>query len=191
MTIYKFFCQMIDRVVFFIAALAGMQIPAFLAHYRQRIDGQLSEASQTLENYQLIADRNHQGSLEALIEAFVSASDASSREIGFLIQDTQTHVSQLQVVLTGLRDGSLVQQLWHLLQHWDSQAFSATWALYQPSIVLTPQAILCALIIGLLASMCVWLLLKGPGLLKHQISHYFSVRRGRDMAKRLNHKTSR
>ncbi|WP_119396171.1 DUF2937 family protein [Salinibius halmophilus] len=179
---YRFFCQVTERLVFLASALLGMQIPAFLASYRQRLDGQLFEATQALASYREIAVRNHEGDMQRLIDSFLVSSDASSREVGFIILETRDKVEQLQAKLMALSDGSLFSQLWHFFSYWDGQAVQGTWQLYQPTILLTFEALICALLIGFIGSAVSLLVLRGPSWLGRQLVDFMAVKRGRDMA---------
>lgn len=182
-SMYRLFCQVTERLIFLASALLGMQLPAFLASYRQRLDGQLSEAMQTMASYQDIATRNHGGDMQQLIDNFLISSDASSREIGLIILETRDHIESLQAKLFALSDGSLVQQIWHFFTYWDVQAVQSTWQLYQPTILLTSEALICALAIGFVGSATSIFLLRGPRWLWRQMTDFMAVKRGRDMAR--------
>lgn len=185
---YRLFCQITERLVFFATALLGMQIPAFLASYRQRIDGQLNEAVQTMSSYQEIADRNHDGDIQKLVDNFLISSDASSREVGLLLLEARDRVEALQFKISALSDGSLLQQIWHFVRYWDSESVQSTWALYQPTILLNGEALACALLIGFLGSLATVIMMRGPSWLGQRLNDAFAVKRGRDMAKAVQQK---
>jgi len=57
----------ITMLLFTIMFLVGLQVPAFMDQYTKRVDAQLVEVSRLLAQYQKIADKYHEGSLQDLI----------------------------------------------------------------------------------------------------------------------------
>jgi hypothetical protein len=136
------------RLLFGLGVLSGSQLPKFIGDYRQQLAGRLAQAQEDLALFQAIADRFHQGSLEALIQLHLASPVPSFHAEGEAIQQLAGRVEQLSSALHRL-DASLIQQLPVLLLQGDREIAAATWSLYEPGLILTPEALVCALITGL------------------------------------------
>ena len=134
--------------------LSGSQVPKFVGDYRQHLTGRLEQAKLDLAPFQAIADRFHGGSLEAMIDKHLRSSDPTFRAEGQVIADMSNRVGELQHSARAL-DAGLVEQLHHLAVDGDPDIARATLAIYDPGLVLTVEALLCALGAGLLLAVVV------------------------------------
>ena len=50
--------RLLDKLVFTFGCIITMQLPAFIAHYRQRLGGHLDEARSLLASYQRLAEHS-------------------------------------------------------------------------------------------------------------------------------------
>ncbi len=140
------------RLLFVAGFLGGSQLPKYLDGYRQYLAGRLEQARADLALFQAIADRFHGGSLEALIQHHLESSDPSFRAEGEAIRTLVEQAERLSQAMTGLH-GALPQQLGALLRHGEPDAIAASWALFQPGLVFTPEALLGAIVSGLLLAL--------------------------------------
>lgn len=152
-----------DRIVLVAAIVAAACVPSFIAQYRQHLAGRLEQALQDLALFQQIADRYHNGSLQALIQHHLASPDPTFHDEGLAIQTMLETVQRLSASLEALNT-DLLQQTRYLAQHVDPQIAQATWDLYVPSFTLTLESALFAIAVGLviwLAFLALWFLLAG------------------------------
>jgi hypothetical protein len=147
---------LLDRIVLLCAVVAAGCVPSFIAQYRQRASGRLDQVLADLAPFQQIADREHGGSLTALIQHHLQSSDATFHGEGAALQSMVAAADRLRALLQGL-DTDLYHQCLYLLLHGDPNLARATWALFEPGFSLTLQGALFALILGVL----LWLLFLG------------------------------
>lgn len=147
--------QLIDKVVFFIAALCGMQIPEFIQQYRQRLGGHLAEAESHLAGYQGLADESFGGDIRQLTQVFLAKSDETVRRTGEFVLDLVNRVEYLKSSSSGLNDADLLDQMLYLATRIDRDIAMATLQQYKPGVPLTYDAAIYALFLGLIASLIV------------------------------------
>ncbi len=147
---------LLDRIVLLCAVVAAGCVPSFIVQYRQRAAGRLDQVLADLAPFQQIADREHGGSLAALVQYHLQSSDPTFQREGAALQAMLDAVERLRALLHGL-DTDLYHQCLYLLSHGDMNLARATWSLYQPAFTFTAQSVLFALIVGVL----VWLLFLG------------------------------
>ncbi|WP_076538305.1 DUF2937 family protein [Shewanella sp. UCD-KL21] len=141
------------RLVLFVSGvLLGVQVPAFVDQYGQRLDAHTTEAQLSLAEFQRDADRFFGGDLNKLIEHYQASPDAVINAGGqsiqvlydryqllssALVQFNQTAYSSFeQVALAPLED--IRQEVWQQFSH---------------TIMLDTRAIAIGLVLGLLFSM--------------------------------------
>lgn len=147
---------LLDRIVLLCAVVAAGCVPSFIAQYRQRAGGRLDQVLADLAPFQQIADREHGGSLNALIQHHLQSSDATFHGEGAAVQNMVDSADRLRALLQGLNT-DLYHQVLYLLQHGDAGLARATWGLFEPGFSLTAQAVVFALTLGVL----LWLLFLG------------------------------
>jgi hypothetical protein len=147
---------LLDRIVLLCAVVAAGCVPSFIAQYRQRASGRLDQVLADLAPFQQIAEREHGGSLAALIQHHLQSSDATFHGEGAALQNMVDAADRLRAMLQGL-DTDLYHQCLYLLLHGDAGLAHATWALFEPGFSLTAQGALFALSLGVL----LWLLFLG------------------------------
>ena len=140
---------LIDRIVLLCAVVAAGCVPSFIAQLRQRASGRLDQVLADLAPFQQIADREHGGSLAALVQYHLQSSDPTFHDEGAALQRMLGAADRLRGLLHGL-DTDLYHQCLYLLLHGDAGLARATWSLYQPGFSLSPQSIPFALLIGVL-----------------------------------------
>lgn len=162
---------LLDRVVLVGAVLSGGTTPSFIAQYRQRIGGHLDQVLQDIAPFQQIANLRHGGSLDALIQHHLKSTDPTFYDEGAAIKAMVDAAQRLRETFEGL-SGNIAEQLWYLTQHADAKVMRATWAIYQPSFVLSVDSVIFAALFGVV----VWLLFQGIWSLG---VYFFSRGRGR------------
>ncbi len=148
----KLVWALIDKLTFFAAALLGMQVPMWLVQYKQRLGGQLDEASLHLSRYQSIADTHTSGDLTQLINQFRVSADPATRDTGHVIWQLHDRVEDLGRQMVALDQSNIFQQLLHLGRYFNPDLAQATLHDFQPGLVLSLDALLLAIMFGLFVS---------------------------------------
>jgi hypothetical protein len=143
---------LLDRLLLVCAAVAGGLVPGFIAQYRQRLGGRLDQARLDLQPWQSLADRFYHGDLNALVQYHLSSSDPKFQAEGVIIRSLVATVQQLQSAAAALH-GSLLHQISWLVLHADPSLTRATFADWVPTLALSADGLLCAL----LCALAVWL----------------------------------
>jgi hypothetical protein len=146
----------LDRLVLVAGFVAGGCIPGFIAQYRQRVGGALDQVLKDLAPFQAIADRLHGGSLEALVQHHLASTDATFHAEGAAIRAMMDSLSSLREAFRSL-ETDLFRQIAYLLQHADGAMLRATWRIFEPTFVLSPDCLLVAALVGI----SIWLVFLG------------------------------
>jgi len=147
---------LLDRIVLLCAVVAAGCVPGFIAQYRQHVSGRYEQVLADLAPFQQIADREHGGSLAALLQHHLQSSDPSFHAEGSALQAMLDSAAHLRALLQGL-DTDLYHQCAYLLLHGDLALARSTWRLYEPGFALTAQSVIFALLAGAL----LWLIFLG------------------------------
>jgi hypothetical protein len=123
------------------ALLLGIQVPNFVDQYQKRLDAHLQEVRTDLKGYQDIADREFNGSLEALIRKHKESTDRTFHDEAAPMESMylrRVHFeSQRDALLVGLP-----QQAWFLLLHGDRELLGETWSNYSFAVPLNSLALM-------------------------------------------------
>ncbi len=138
---------LLDRLVLLIGVIAAGCVPSFIVQYRQRAGGRLDQVLADLAPFQALADRNHGGSLEALIRYHLQNGDSTFHQEGEALQSMVDAAERLRALLHAL-DTDLLHQCIYLLLHHDPGLLRATWNAFQPGFTLTPPSLMLALVLG-------------------------------------------
>ena len=96
--------------------LLGGAFPSYSVQYKNRLFAQYDQVSIDLEPFQVIANRYHGGSLEALVGHHLDSNDATFRDEGLAIQamlSNQEILAEAQIALSG----SLLEQARYIFEH--------------------------------------------------------------------------
>lgn len=149
--------HLLDKIAFVGGLVPGFQLPKFVADYRQRLGGRLEQAQMDLAPFQAIADRFHGGDLDVMIDKHLRSADPTFQAEGEVIQDMALQVQRLSEAAAAL-DGPLWERLQYLSLHGDPELARATLSVYEPGMVVTPEAVICALLVGFILMLGVHLL---------------------------------
>ncbi len=149
----KWISNVIDKIIFAIAAICGLQIPGFIIQYSQHLSGHLDEAKYNLAKYQALADKCCNGDLNRLIMEYIHSNNPTYIRTGEIIQNLPDRVSYLQHSLDVISSSSLIGQITYLLFHLDTEIAKSVWEKFEFIMPLTLNAAICALVIGLIASL--------------------------------------
>ena len=144
---------LLDRAVLLVGTALGACVPGFVVQYRQRVGGRLDQVELDVAPFREIAERQHGGSLDALIRHHLESTDSTFHAEGQAIQAMVDAEAGLRATMEALQ-GSVLQQLLYLIPHHDRGIVRATWDSWVPSINLEASSIVVALVLGVL----LWLL---------------------------------
>ena len=144
--------NLFDRVLFALGLLLFMQVPQFLDQYTQRLGGYLQAQKQHLSEYQGIANRQHSGDLEALLNEFYSSEKPAVKETADTINKTRQEVAELESDLDILEGKHLIYRLGHTITHVNMSVATETLRIFTPGIPLTIESFVCGLLGGILFS---------------------------------------
>jgi hypothetical protein len=154
--VYAVLRGIIDRIVLVAAIIVAGCIPSFIAQYRQRLGGRLDQVLQDLALFQEIANRFHNGSMQALIQHHLASTDRTFYDEGLAIQTMMQTAERLRQAVQALNT-DLAHQVTYLLTRADTDIVRATWNVFQPSFTLTLESVVFAAVVGI----AIWLVFLG------------------------------
>jgi hypothetical protein len=137
--------------------LVGGVFPSFSVQYQQRVLAQYEQITTDLTPFQKIANRHHDGSMDALIEHHLKSSDPTFYDEGIAIQMMVTNHAELAATAASL-EGPAFDQVVYLVQQGDLEIARATWDVYTPTLITSEQAIMFAILVGLAFCAVTWFL---------------------------------
>lgn len=159
--------------------LVGVQIPAFVNQYEQRVQAHLVEARQNLSGFEFTAQRYFDGSLEKLILHYQNSQDRVFQQDAISIRNIYERV-QLLTREALVFEQSPLNQTWHVIFDPQPELFEETKKAYSYQIQLSPgaliwgisMAILLALVLDTLFGGCVYCARKVFGKRNHAAYHH-------------------
>jgi len=136
-----FILQLLDRLLFAIALIIGMQVPAFIQEYYQRLAGHLAEATRQLFQFKHIADNLYQGDLAQLVNHYLLNADHTIQQTGNLLQQLMTRQAELQRYVDHLQATTYPNKLYYFITEFDHRIGLATWSDFHFTIPLELPAI--------------------------------------------------
>lgn len=153
------FKNLIDKIVFALAVILGLQIPNFIGQYRQRLGGHFDEASQNLKGFESISEETV-GSTD--LNALVAHYQQGSSDVQLIAEKLASDISRtdrLSNLVENLETAGIFGRLKHIVVDLERPIAMATIKDYQPGLPITPEAIMYALVFGILATLIFnWLL---------------------------------
>ena len=148
-------------VVFAFALLVGVQAPALISAYQQRVEAHALESEQGLSGFRQTAERFFAGDLNALVAHYRASNDAVMQSDAQSVSHLVARAALLERERQTMQ-GPWYQQAWHMLSAADRDLLDETLSAYQYQVLLTPQAIAwglgCALLLAWIADVLVAML---------------------------------
>jgi len=141
MPIIKLFATLVDRCLFTISFIIGVQLPEFIVQYTQRLSGHLNEARHQLQQFQIIANNHFQGDLTAMIKRYQGNTETSIIETGDLIVATKERITFLEQHLSNISQTEILNKLYAFATEYDLAMVQATMRQYQLAIPLNYAAL--------------------------------------------------
>jgi len=140
----------ITMLLFVLMFLVGLQIPAFMDQYTKRVDAQLVESSRSLRPYKQIADKYHEGNIEALIQLHRQSDRPSFIDEADAIQSNVTREKYLLEHLQ-LLNKNLFSAAATMLLHVDEEIYDRTYNQFTMSIQFTKVSLVFAAFMAVLS----------------------------------------
>ena len=148
----EYFGRLVDKLVFTFGCIITMQLPAFIAHYRQRLGGHLDEARSLLASYERLAERNFGGDMQRLLQEYEQNQSPAIQETGRIIQENLDRIKLLEENIADISNQSMWLDIIYFLFGFDSQVAKGTLEGFAPTVPLQLDAWILGLMGGLLAS---------------------------------------
>lgn len=126
-----------------LAVLGGVQVPGFVDQYVKRVDARLAESRQNFEPFKQLAQRRHQGSVDALIAHHAQSQDPTFRDEASVIAGLRDRMMYLERHAQSLQV-PLHQQLLYLASHSDGTLVDETRAQYSYAVQLDKSSLVSA-----------------------------------------------
>jgi hypothetical protein len=157
----KFVFAIIDRLLFTVALILGMQLPVLMQQYLQRLSGQLDEAQHHLMQFKTIANSVFQGDLKALLAHYLAGEDKVMIQTGQLLANLLTRIEHLQTQVNQLNDPSYYQQLYYFVFNVDKTLLQNVLVDYQLAIPLSINSLTTGAILALIMMLISQLIISG------------------------------
>ena len=149
-------------IIFATGILAGIQVPSFVEQYTQRVHAHLQEVRIIFAGYQQTADRFFDGSIEKLLHHYQTANDAVFNADARTIEHIRGRLVRLSTELAAL-ERPLAFRIIHVLFNADKALLHESITRFTYTVPLQPRAILCGLILGIVACLILDGLMLGLG----------------------------
>ncbi|TLU66350.1 DUF2937 family protein [Thalassotalea litorea] len=149
---YRLIASLSDKLMFTVSCLLGMQIPAFINAYQQRLAGHLDEAHLQLQNFQSIADKYHQGDISQLLSAYRASADPGINASAELVLNLIDRIALLTSHLANLTQGDYVHQVYYFLTGMDSAIAKATLHDFQLALPMQASALATGLMLAIVST---------------------------------------
>ncbi|WP_206485674.1 DUF2937 family protein [Thalassotalea sp. G2M2-11] len=157
-----FLNQLLDKCIFTVVFICGVQLPEFINQYSQRLSGHLNEANLQLAQFKQLAELHHQGNLHLLIRAYKQNSDPSVVDTATIIEQLVSRVNYLQQHLHNMLSPSYWQKIQQLVINGDVSIMEQTAKIFSLAIPLELTALatgaILALSVVLLKSLSIYLI---------------------------------
>ncbi len=153
------FKNLADKIVFAVAVILGLQIPNFIGQYRQRLGGHFDEATQNLKGFESIAEQTVGTTDLSNLVAHYQKGSSDVQLIGEKLAGDIARTDRLGSLVENLETAGIFGRLKHLVVDLERPIAIATMKDYQPGLPITPEAIMYALVFGIVATLLFnWLL---------------------------------
>jgi hypothetical protein len=133
-----------------VSILMGIQIPNFVDQYEKRLDAHLIEVTENLRGFQEIADRYHQGSLEALIREHEESKGLTFRDESKPLKAMYERYKAFRDEQLSLKT-NLAGKAVHLVLKGNRPLVDETYSNYSFNIPLNTSAVISGLLFAALA----------------------------------------
>ncbi len=139
---------LIDRCLFTLMFIIGVQFPEFINQYIQRLSGHLEESKAQLLQFQSLADQYFEGNISLLVKQYKTNSDPIIIDSATVIEHLLQRTAYLENHLTLMNTPDYLNKVFYFLTNLDSQIFIKTTEFYTLAIPLSVSAVSTGFIIA-------------------------------------------
>ena len=158
---FNMLLNLVDRIVFTAFFIAGVQLPAFIIQYSQRLSGHVNEAKHQVLQFQAIADLQYQGDLQALISHYKSLNDETMAQTASLLINSIERQQLLEQQLNLLLNSPFIEKIYYFFIHLNQPMAQATLEQFVLAIPLEIPALVTGAVFAFGASLCLFSVNKG------------------------------
>lgn len=146
--------RLVDKLIFALAFLAGLQVPQLAAHYHQYLSGYHDALSTQVEGYQATAYLHDYAGIEAMIADHLDNPAPSVRTDAQQKQVTLAEYERLEEGVEVFSEGNLLQQSLYMFHPSRYGMLENVMGNFEPGVPLTTAAFVSALLLALLVNAC-------------------------------------
>lgn len=139
-------------VIFAVGLLLGIQLPAFVEQYRQRVNAHFLEAETLFSGFQKTANRHFNGDVDAMLHHHEDSHDATFAEEAISIRVMWQRLQLLHNEFAAMQRAFL-PRAFHVLFMANTELMNETRQNYSYTVPLTIQAITSGVMIALLSAL--------------------------------------
>ena len=147
----------IDRCLFTVAFIVGVQLPAFIYAYGQRLAGHYEEAKENLSMYEQLAQVHFNGDINKLIETYQQSDVAAINETGHIVKQLVERVDYLYSLISQITVPDYLSQVQHLVLYSDKSIAQQTLIDFKMAIPLTMESLVTGASFAVLISIVFYL----------------------------------
>lgn len=147
--------RLVDKLIFALAFLAGLQVPQLAAHYHQYLSGYHDALSAQVEGFQATAYLHDYADVEAMIEDHLDNPAPSVRTDALQKRTTLAEYERLKEGVQVFSEGSLLQQSLYMFHPSRYDMLENVMGNFEPGVPLTTAAFVSALLLALLVNVCI------------------------------------
>lgn len=146
--------RLVDKLIFALAFLAGLQVPQLAAHYHQYLSGYYAALNAQVEGYRATAFLHDYRNVEAMIAEHLGNASPSVRSDAEQKLNTLREYEGIQEGVQVFVDGNLLQQSFYMLHPSRYDMLENVLNNFEPGVPLTMAAFVSALLLALLVNAC-------------------------------------
>ncbi|MEZ4630135.1 MAG: DUF2937 family protein [Deinococcales bacterium] len=140
----------VDKIIFAVLLIIGLQIPNFLIQYQQRLGGHLDEAKRNVASYEPMAEQLlGSADVRELASRFIASADEKDRLFANKIAGDMDRMVHLDGLLTALKESNPVSRMAYALFQLEPPIARQTLTDFKLGIPLTLEAIIYGLILAI------------------------------------------
>ncbi len=141
--------NIIDRCLFTLTFIVGVQLPEFIHQYLQRLSGHLEEAKLQLSQFSALAQSHYQGDLVLMVKSYKANSDPVIVDTGKVIEQLVDRVNYLDNHFNTLFNNDYVSQIQYFILNADLQIMQQTAKIFTLAIPLEINALATGAIVAI------------------------------------------
>jgi hypothetical protein len=152
---FRLLDSLADRICVVAGALLASQVPGYISHYVQRLNGHVAEAQKNIASWQEIANRMTSGSLRLLISRYELSDLPEAVAAGEKCSADLVRLQTMEQALSAIREAPAWGRLFSFLRHMDPDIARAAMREYPLNIPLDFESLAYAAV-GIVVAMLLY-----------------------------------